>query len=93
VHRVILLCMPRDDASRARAAARANMTLRVVELAQEEAPDLSSLSPSARVAMVWELTLDAWASSGQPIPDYDRSHAPGRMLRSHGSEAPRDDAP
>ena len=58
------------------------MPIRRVDLIDEEAPDLRHLTPSARVAMVWELTLDAWASSGEPIPSYVRAQAPGRMLRT-----------
>jgi len=57
-----------------------------VALAQEDSPDVASLDPSTRIAMVWPITLDAWATSGRPIPDYDRAHAPGRLLRGgHGA--------
>ena len=38
-------------------------------------------TPSDRVAMVWALTLDAWAMSGKPIPDYPRAAMPGRIVR------------
>lgn len=34
-----------------------------------------------RIAMVWQLTLDAWAMSGQPLPTYARHEAPGRKGR------------
>lgn len=30
--------------------------------------------------MMWPLALDAWASAGQPVPDYPRSRAPIRVL-------------
>ncbi|MCB9656159.1 MAG: hypothetical protein R3B40_31925 [Polyangiales bacterium] len=73
--------MSRDDARRARAAARSSIPIRRVDLVDEASPDLSHLSASERVAMVWELTLDAWASSGESIPDYARAETPGRMLR------------
>lgn len=26
--------------------------------------------------MMWELAVQSWTLSGQPIPDYDRSHTP-----------------
>lgn len=42
-----------------------------------------------RVAMVWRLTVDAWALGGAAIPDYDRAHTPGRMVR--GRRDPHDD--
>lgn len=31
--------------------------------------------------MMWPLALDAWAMSGQPLPTYERSEIPGRILR------------
>ena len=81
-----------DEARRARATARANLQIRRVALCDEAAPDLSHMSPSARVAMVWELTLDAWASSGKSIPDYARADAPGRMIRGTGAPSASVDA-
>jgi len=73
--------MDPSEARRARAAARASTPVVRVALAQEGSPDVTSLDPSARIAMVWPITLDAWAASGRPIPDYDRAHAPGRIRR------------
>lgn len=35
-----------------------------------------------RVGMVWQITLDAWASSGRPLPDYTRENMPGRVIRN-----------
>jgi hypothetical protein len=52
-----------------------------VSLAQEDSPDVTSLDPSARIAMVWPVTLDAWAASGRPMPNYERANAPGRIRR------------
>ena len=34
-----------------------------------------------RIAMLWRVTLDAWASSGRPLPSYRRSEIPGRIVR------------
>ncbi|WP_156427964.1 hypothetical protein [Thiohalocapsa sp. ML1] len=31
--------------------------------------------------MLWRLTLDAWALTGRPWPDYPRTAAPGRVVR------------
>lgn len=37
-------------------------------------------SVAARLAATWELTLQAWAVAGRPLPDYDRAHMPIRMV-------------
>jgi hypothetical protein len=55
--------------------------MRRVALEDERAPDVSGLTPSERVAMVWRLTLDAWAFRGEPIPSYARGESPGRIVR------------
>ncbi|MBX3184633.1 MAG: hypothetical protein KF915_18535 [Polyangiaceae bacterium] len=73
--------MTPDDARKARAAARQSLPIKRVALQDEAAPDVSHLTPSERIALVWELTLDAWASSGEPFPDYERANAPGRVIR------------
>jgi hypothetical protein len=70
-----------SDERAQRAAARARWPLVKVRLDQEAAPSVSDASPEQRVAMVWALTLDAWAIRGEPIPDYPRALAPGRILR------------
>jgi len=69
------------DARAARAEARRRWAGRVT--APSAAPDelLLGRSPSERVAMVWALTLDAWAMTGRPLPSYRRSEAPGRIVR------------
>jgi hypothetical protein len=75
------MVMDPSEARRARAAGRAGTPVVRVALAHEDSPDVASLDASARVAMVWPITLDAWAASGRPMPDYDRGHAPGRIRR------------
>ncbi|MCC6644888.1 MAG: hypothetical protein IT374_04865 [Polyangiaceae bacterium] len=70
-----------DDARRARAAARATLPIARVALRDEASPSVEAQDASARVAMVWRVTLDAWASSGRPMPEYDRANMPGRILR------------
>lgn len=65
-----------------RAAARAAWPGRVVPLEEaEEATAPLSSTPEERLAMVWALTLEAWAMSGRPLPRYDRSEAPGGLRR------------
>jgi hypothetical protein len=71
--------------ARERAAARASWPIRRATLGEEDrstAPDQST--PSERFAMVWSVTLDAWALSGAPFPTYVRAETPGRMVRRRG---------
>lgn len=71
-----------DDETRARrAAARAGWPGRVGRL--EELPEVEVLDgpPGELIAMVRQLTLQAWAMAGKPIPDYDRANMPGRVIR------------
>lgn len=44
-------------------------------------PDVLDMRPDERVAMVWRLTLDAWAVAGHEIPTYHRRSMPGRLVR------------
>ena len=71
-----------DEARAARARARATWAGRVARDGTH-APALAppASTPGERLAMVWRLTLDAWAFSGRAIPDYERKDAPGRVLR------------
>jgi hypothetical protein len=74
-----------DDARQARARARAAWSIRAFPLGQEPPDDLSALTPSERVALVWQLTQDAWASMGAEIPQYTRSEMPGKVIRRRGA--------
>lgn len=67
----------RDD----RAQARARWPIARYRLGEEPDDVLDGVAPTECVAMVWQMTLDAWASSGQPIPDYERPASPGRIVR------------
>ena len=68
--------MSNDDVA-ARAAARKSWPIRVFKLGEEPSDDLSeTTTASERVAMVWQLTQDSWASAGLPIPDYPRHAMP-----------------
>lgn len=64
-----------------RAKARAGWPVQRVAMADQGKDVLVAVPPAERVAMVWALTCDAWAMSGRPMPDYPRSHAPGRIVR------------
>jgi hypothetical protein len=70
-----------DHNAEQRRAARSSWPI-VRHALGEDTPDVVDAgTPSERIAMVHQLTLDAWAMAGQPIPDYPRSEAPGRILR------------
>jgi hypothetical protein len=46
-------------------------------LGAEPSDDLrASTSAEQRLAMVWQLTLEAWALTGKPLPTYERRNAP-----------------
>ena len=71
-----------DEAAKARAAARATWPGAKARLGDEDASAAPrDASPSELFGMVWRLTLDAWAMTGQPLPTYTRANMPGRMSR------------
>jgi tRNA A37 threonylcarbamoyladenosine synthetase subunit TsaC/SUA5/YrdC len=71
-----------ESERRARAEARANWPGSLTTLAeQSDAAIVLHGTPGERVAMVWQITLDAWASSGKPLPEYTRANMPGRLVR------------
>ncbi|MGD8862816.1 MAG: hypothetical protein PVI30_22580 [Myxococcales bacterium] len=71
-----------EEARRRRAAARRAWPVRRVPLTKQGGDDLSATTTvEQRLAMVWRLTVDAWASSGRPFPTYTRDEAPGRLRR------------
>jgi len=67
-----------DERRRARAA----WPVRKVALGSEELVDpRDTTTVDERVALVWQLTREAWSFQGLPIPDYPRSAAPGVVVR------------
>jgi len=71
---------------RQRAAERADWPVRVHRLTDQPGNDLKSMTTAAeRVAMVWQVTLDAWASAGRPLPQYERHQMPVRLIRPETS--------
>ncbi len=63
-----------------RAAARRAWPGRRATLADER-DELVQGTPAERIAMVWSMTLDAWALSGKPLPVYRREDMPGVVIR------------
>ena len=70
-----------------RRRARAEWPVRKFRLGEEPDDGLADTTVEERVAMVWQLTLDAWASAGRQIPDYPRSEMPVRILRNRAPTA------
>ncbi len=74
---------PTKKTRQQRAADRADWPVRVHRLTDEPANDLKIITTAAeRVAMVWSITLDAWASAGRTLPQYERHEMPVRLIRS-----------
>ncbi len=74
--------MSTDDERAQRASRRANWAGTVTTLDdQEDAAIVRTGTPGERIAMVWRVTRDAWASTGQPMPSYTRAEMPGRVIR------------
>jgi hypothetical protein len=70
------------DQRQRRAAARSTWPVRRFRLGEEPGDDLSdSTTPEERLAMMWELAVEAWTLAGREVPDYDRRLAPGRVTR------------
>jgi hypothetical protein len=60
---------------------RASWPVRVFGLGDEPGDSLvHSTTPEERLAMMWPLTLSAWALAGKPLPDYERRHMPVRYI-------------
>lgn len=70
-----------ERARRDRARARASWPGRLTTLEDMPEHELVEGSPAELIGMVKTLTLAAWAMRGEPIPDYDRAHMPGRVIR------------
>jgi hypothetical protein len=67
---------------RSRAASHRTWPVRLVALGSEPPDDIDrSTTPEERLAMVWSLTVEAWAVSGRPMPTYPRTATPVRLCR------------
>lgn len=72
-----------DDARAARARARAEWPGKVTTLeGQLDGAIVRHGTAAERIAMVWRVTLDAFASAGLPMPSYSRADMPGRVIRA-----------
>lgn len=48
---------------------RASWPVRKTTLKEQDDHDLEGTTPEERVGMMWQLTLDAWAFTGQPLAE------------------------
>ena len=65
-----------------RRESRRGWPVRVFRLGDDPGDDLrGSTTPEERLAMMWPLALDAWASAGEGLPTYTRDQMPGRVVR------------
>lgn len=72
-----------DDARAARAHDRSGWPGALTSFAEQ--PDAAIVlhgSASDRIAMVWRVTLDVYASAGLTMPCYRRADMPGRVIRA-----------
>jgi hypothetical protein len=66
---------------RRRASRRGDWEVRKFRLGEEPSDDLRAhTTAEERLQMMWSLALDAWASAGRQVPDYDRREAPVRKF-------------
>jgi len=62
---------------------RASWPVKKYRLGEEPSDDLSGSTTAAeRLAMVQELSDQAWLMTGRELPVYDRETIPGRVLRN-----------
>ena len=72
---------PRASSAEERRAARANWPVRKFRLGKEPVDDFSAYTMAERMMMVEQLSNDAWASAGLPMPRYSRREMPVRIIR------------
>jgi hypothetical protein len=74
------------DGTEGSQADRGSWPVRKLRLGSEPSDDLSDFTTAEqRLEMMWPLALEAWALSGEPLPDYVRSKAPVRRIRRAAS--------
>jgi hypothetical protein len=76
------------DAYAERAAKRNGWPVQRFQLGSEPSHEVVGATMNERLAMMWPLALDAWASTGKPLPSYERHNMPGRVIRTRDQELP-----
>ena len=64
-----------------RRTARADWPVRKFRLGEEPVDDYSTCTAGERMMMVEQMSRDAWASAGLPMPRYSRREMPVRIIR------------
>jgi hypothetical protein len=71
----------KNETFASRAKARGNLPIRRTKLGDDDDLHLLRTTTSdERLSMMWQLALDAWAMSGQKIPEYPRNETPGLLI-------------
>ena len=66
-----------------RIAARRNWPIKAVPCSSDDEVVLArTTTMEQRLAMMWQLALDAWEMTGKELPHYDRNDIPGILLTS-----------
>ena len=70
-----------DDGRKIRAKARANWTIE--KKAVKDLPEIEVIDapPNVLIALCTQLSLQAWAMSGKPLPTYTRENMPIKVFR------------
>ena len=63
-------------------SARADWPVQKFRLGEEPVDDFSAYTMAERMMMVEQLSIDAWASTGLPMPSYSRREMPVRIIRA-----------
>ena len=71
----------RPSAVEERRAARADWPVRKFLLGEEPVDNYSTCTAGERMMMVEQMSRDAWASAGLPMPRYSRREMPVRIIR------------
>ena len=62
--------------------ARSNVTVQIRHLHDpEQHPEVAGVTAADRLALVWQLAVEAWTLAGRPIPASDRRSIPVRITR------------
>jgi hypothetical protein len=75
-------------ASSARARQRADWPVRKYRLTETADDAVPPPSATERLAMMWQLAVDAWSFAGRALPEYARADTPIRVLQA-GNPDPR----
>lgn len=66
-----------------RKEARKNWPVNAVSATSEDVVTFAkTTSSSERLAMMWQLSRDAWVMTGNKLPEYQRTNMPGKLVNS-----------